>query len=321
MSITNGLSSNNTRSQQNPLQLDANTRAGIQAQNQARLLQSIGVIKNDEFVGGGGLNPLKNLYSAAAASFLKNKRGGDAQPGVKKPGQAQEQSANALSTLAASSASSPSISFQQKNARVGGPASGANYKKYAWDGKPGPTGSDNTVEPTPADDPADPVDPSGQPADPGPAAPADFTKVISSFKKVVEDADGGFADNNDGSYQFKVMDIRGDMKQDGNLLVGSVSADSGTYTFTIQADGSVKLDASKGNTASAEFDQLKRLLDGNLSGARRVQTDPPAEPAPPADSGGTGGTGDTGGTGGTGAAAATPPPPVDTEADDSLVGA
>ncbi|MFT3687243.1 MAG: hypothetical protein QM783_20360 [Phycisphaerales bacterium] len=147
MSSTNGLSSNNARSQtNNPMTLDSQTRQNVQAQNEARVLQSIGVIKSDEYSSGGGLNPLKSLYSAAAATFLKNKRG--TQTAEKQTNQGQDKSVTAVNTLSTSSGSS-SISWQQNNSKVSGPgSSGAGFKKFATQGQNGPTGYD-----TPTTDP------------------------------------------------------------------------------------------------------------------------------------------------------------------------
>ena len=77
-------------------------------------------------------------------------------------------------------------------------------------------------------------------------------------------------DTNLGKYQFQVLDIQGAIEQKGDKLVGSVRGDSGDYAFEIAADGAVVLDASKGNTASEEFDQIKHLQIGIVAQGDRI---------------------------------------------------
>lgn len=290
MSSTIGFSSNSSNNQaSNPLKLDAATREGLQAQNQARLLQSIGVMKKDEFnsVGGNGLNPLKSLYSAAAATFLKNKRGQEGDSLARKTN-AQQASVAAVTKLAASSGSSSSVSFQQSNANVSGPASGGDYKKYAWNGN-GVTGSE-TVKP----EVIDPTD--GQPQ-------GDIKGVFNALSKVITDNDGSLGDNGDGTSSFKVLDLKGSLSLSDDTVSGTVTGSSGSYTFKLDEFGNARIDASAGDTSSAEYEQLSGLLTGSLKGVRRndgsatvaaaepVAADPPADTAPttppPADSGST----------------------------------
>lgn len=271
MSSTTGLSSNTSNNQpRNALQLDASARDSILARNQARVLSALGVTAKDEFNSGGGLNPLKGLYSAAAATFLKNKQSQQGAGQTKGTG-SFEKAADILKQLASKSSGS-SGSGSTFSSNVSGPASGANYKKYQWTGNPGPTGSDVIVEPAPVEE-TNPVE--------AVAAPVDMSQVMTVLAKTIEDGGGVVNDRGDGTNEFKVLDIAGTIGQKGDKLVGSVTAESGTYSFEIAADGGVVLDASKGNSTSAEFDQLKHLLSGSLDGAKRTSaaTPKPADPA------------------------------------------
>ncbi|HYD02177.1 MAG TPA: hypothetical protein VEB22_13200 [Phycisphaerales bacterium] len=271
MSSMNGLSSNSTGSQsRNALQLDSSARNTILARNQAQVLSALGVTRKDDFSGGGGINPLKGLYSAAAATFLKNKKGQQESDSNRVRG-SYEKAADILKSLEKKSESSDPGSFQNNNSKVSGPSTGAGYRKYQWSGA-GVTGSDVIEEEESVEE---------APAAEEPPDPADFQPVLEALEKVVLDAGGGFGDNGDGTFEFKVLDINGSIKQDGNKLLGTVVGGSGTYTFEIDADGAVVIDASKGNTASAEFDQVKRMLGGSLDGARRVEAEPAAEPEEP----------------------------------------
>ena len=257
MSTTSGLSSNASNSKlANPLKLDNATRESLQAQSEARILAGMLGGRSDSFNSGGGLNPLKGLYSAAAASFLKNKqdRMSIAQSEQKKG--SFESSISAVRKLETQSAS-PSDSWQQSNAKVSGPASGANYKKYEWTGKPGPTGSDKLEE-----------DMKVESQDDAPAG--DINKVFASLSQVITDNGGEINDQGDGVSSFSVMDLTsGSLTLDGDTIQGLVKTNSGVYSFSVDKKGAASIDASQGDESSAEYEQLKGLITGSLEGVRR----------------------------------------------------
>ncbi len=257
MSTTSGLSSNASNSKlANPLKLDNATRESLQAQSEARIIAGMLGGRSDSFNSGGGLNPLKGLYSAAAASFLKNKqdRMSTAQSEQKKS--SFESSISAVRKLETQSASS-SDSRQQSNAKVSGPASGANYKKYEWTGKPGPTGSDKLEEDMKVESQDD-------------ASAGDINKVFASLSQVITDNGGEVNDQGDGVSSFSVMDLAsGSLTLDGDTIQGLVKTNSGVYSFSVDKEGAASIDASQGDTSSAEYEQLKGLINGSLDGARR----------------------------------------------------
>jgi len=278
MSSTNGLSNSGSSAKPvSSLQLDSATRDSILARNQARIMSALGIGKKDEFNTGGGLNPLKGLYSAAAASFLKNKQGQQEASGSKGSG-SYERAADIMKKLGSSASSGSGGGATTQASHVSGPASGGNYKKYAWHGS-GVTGSENTVEPAPVE----------APQTPQPVESADMQPVIDALQKVIEEGGGGLKDYGDGTYVFNVMDIDGKISRDADRLSGVVESEAGTFTFEVRSDGAVVIDASKGNTASAEFDQLKHMLGGSMKGAREKaaapvpETKPEAEVATPAN--------------------------------------
>lgn len=281
MSSTSGLSSNTSNNQpRNGLQLDASTRDSILARNQAQIMSALGMSQKDRFSssgGAGGLNPLKGLYSAAAATFLKNKQSQLGEGSTKGLG-SYEKAADILKSLAAKkeASSDPGASFQNTNSKVSGPASSTNYKKYQWTGNPGPTGSDVVTEDAPADEAATVEEPSEA---------ANLSAVQSTFSSFTTDAGGSIADRGDGTSDFNVRDLAGTITQEGNKLVGTVEVSSGSYSFEIAADGAVMINASNGDIESKEFEQLKQLLSGNLQAVEA-----PTEPASTTEPSGTSGT-------------------------------
>jgi hypothetical protein len=260
MSSMNGLSSNtsNNNPARNFMNLDASTRESIQSQSEARILSGLMGSRKDSFNNSGGMNPLKGLYSAAAASFLKNKqdRQGTGMTEQKKGG--YESSVAAVKKLSTEDSSSTE-SWQNTKSNVSGPASGGDYKKFAWTAKPGVTGSD-TVQTT-----------TTEPA----AQETTIGDVFDALSKVIQDNGGEVSDKGGGTSTYAVLDLAGEINIDGDTLRGTVKGEGGTFTFTLNKDGEAGIDASEGDTTSAEFEQLTAMLNGSLEGVRRRETATP----------------------------------------------
>lgn len=288
MNTSSGLSSN-TNTSANPLKLDASTRESIAARNQARLLASIGIGKADEFSSGNALNPLKGLYSAAAATFLKNKQSRQTADAADKPVSVTDQAVSAARALASSAGASSAASFETKTT---GPASNGGYGRYKWTGQPGPTGTDvlTTVNETPAPTTEDPVDPT--PVDEAPAGGGTPTidSVMARLSTLVTDNGGSITDNGDGTQNMQVLDLNGQLTIENGSISAYIKSASGVYTFTLDAQGQYTVDASSGGTDTAEYDQVMGLINGSLDGVRRAgspdpaPSDSPGAPSEPADS-------------------------------------